>query len=140
MVVLRFLIDTNTISEPVKFHPNASVVARLKQHTGEIALASVSWHELLYGLYRLPLSRKQQKLERYFWNTVKPRIPVLNYDEAAAQWFASERSRLARLGRTPSYADGQIAAIAKVNSLILVTRNISDYVNFAELSIENWFN
>jgi tRNA(fMet)-specific endonuclease VapC len=35
--------------------------------------------------------------------------------------------------------DGQIAAIAKVNGLILVTRNISDYQEFLDLRIENWF-
>lgn len=139
MVNLRFLIDTNTISEPAKINPNALVVARLKQHSEEIALASVTWHELLYGLYRLSPSRKQQKLERYFRYTVEPRIPILDYNSAAAEWFARERSRLTRLGRSPSYADGQIAAIAKVSDLILVTRNVSDYANFTDLSIENWF-
>ncbi|OQX23219.1 MAG: VapC toxin family PIN domain ribonuclease, partial [Desulfobacteraceae bacterium IS3] len=41
-------------------------------------------------------------------------------------------------GQTPSFADGQIAAIAKVNDLILVTRNTSDFKIFADLKIENW--
>jgi predicted nucleic acid-binding protein len=50
-----------------------------------------------------------------------------------------ERARLIPLGLTPSYADGQIAAIAKVNNLILVTRNVADYANFQDLAIENWF-
>ena len=34
--------------------------------------------------------------------------------------------------------DGQIAAIAGVNGLILVTRNISDFEPFSELKTENW--
>jgi tRNA(fMet)-specific endonuclease VapC len=42
-------------------------------------------------------------------------------------------------GRTPSYVDGQIAAIAKTNDLTLVTRNTSDFVHFADLRVENWF-
>jgi tRNA(fMet)-specific endonuclease VapC len=46
---------------------------------------------------------------------------------------------LVKLGKTPSFADSQIAAIAKVNQLILVTNNVSDYANFNELPIENWF-
>jgi tRNA(fMet)-specific endonuclease VapC len=50
-----------------------------------------------------------------------------------------ERARLIPSGLTPSYADGQIAAIAKVNNLILVTRNVADYANFQDLAIENWF-
>ncbi|WP_331281805.1 PIN domain-containing protein [Planktothrix serta] len=39
----------------------------------------------------------------------------------------------------PSYPDGQIAAIAKVNHLILVTRNVSDFADSEGLTLENWF-
>ena len=42
-------------------------------------------------------------------------------------------------GRTPPYVDGQIAAIAKVNELILVTRNTGDFVEFVDLKVQNWF-
>ncbi|NJK66777.1 MAG: type II toxin-antitoxin system VapC family toxin [Microcoleus sp. CSU_2_2] len=59
--------------------------------------------------------------------------------QEAAEWFAKERARLIPISLTPSYADGQIAAIAKVNNLILVTRNVADYANFQDLQIENWF-
>jgi tRNA(fMet)-specific endonuclease VapC len=52
---------------------------------------------------------------------------------------AGERARLVRLGLPPPIADGQIAAVAAVNSLILVTRNVADFANFRNLDIENWF-
>jgi tRNA(fMet)-specific endonuclease VapC len=39
----------------------------------------------------------------------------------------------------PSFADGQIASIAVINDLTLVTRNIADFRRFAEVAIENWF-
>ena len=42
-------------------------------------------------------------------------------------------------GLTPAFADGQIAAIASTNQLILVTRNTKDFINFGDLTIENWF-
>jgi len=38
----------------------------------------------------------------------------------------------------PSFVDGQIAAIAKVNGLVLVTRNSSDFKKFSGLQLENW--
>jgi len=60
------------------------------------------------------------------------------YDESAARWHAQERARLAAQGRTAPFVDGQIAAIAKVNSLILVTRNTSDYENFSSVKVQNW--
>jgi tRNA(fMet)-specific endonuclease VapC len=34
--------------------------------------------------------------------------------------------------------DGQIAAIALVNNLVLVTRNSSDFARFAGLKVETW--
>ncbi len=40
------------------------------------------------------------------------------------------------MGKTPAFVDGQIAAIAYTNQLILVTNNVSD---FQGLQIENWF-
>jgi tRNA(fMet)-specific endonuclease VapC len=44
-----------------------------------------------------------------------------------------------KLGKTPSYVDGQIAAIAVVNDLVLVTNNEADYADFQGIQIENWF-
>jgi predicted nucleic acid-binding protein len=44
---------------------------------------------------------------------------------AAAEWHAAERARLAALGKTPPFVDGQITAIAYANSLTLVTLNSS---------------
>jgi tRNA(fMet)-specific endonuclease VapC len=43
------------------------------------------------------------------------------------------------MGKTPAFVDGQIAAIAYCNNLILITNNISDFDNFQGLKIENWF-
>lgn len=136
---MRFLLDTNIVSELAKPQPNSLVTTRYAQNIGEIALTCVSWHELLYGFHRLPKSRRKEELGFFLRQIIRPNILMLDYSEVAAEWFASERARLAGLGRSPSYADGQIAAIAAVNNLVLVTRNVSDYADFAGLSVENWF-
>ncbi len=49
-----------------------------------------------------------------------------------------EHARLTSLEKTPSFVDGQIAAIARVNGLILVTRNVPDFNYFSALNIQNW--
>ena len=46
-------------------------------------------------------------------------LPVFNYDRDASEWHARERARLAKIGKTPAFADGQIGSIANVNNLIL---------------------
>jgi len=136
---IKFLLDTNIISESIKLQPNDIFLERFRQNLEESAIASVTWHELLYGLYRLPESRRKQNLSDYLTQVIQANMVILPYCDAAAGWFAAERARLTALGRMPSYPDGQIAAIAQVNHLILVTRNVSDFTDFAGLTIENWF-
>ncbi len=66
-------------------------------------------------------------------------MPILPYDAAAAEYHASERARLVALGKTPPFADGQVAAVAKVNALAIVTRNVADYQAFGAITMENWY-
>ena len=65
-------------------------------------------------------------------------FPILPYDEAAATWHGEERARLDALGRPAPLVDGQIAAIANVNGLVLATTNDNDFAGFKGLTVENW--
>ncbi|PDW01163.1 type II toxin-antitoxin system VapC family toxin [Candidatus Viridilinea mediisalina] len=93
---------------------------------------------MLYGVERLPSSARRTALEHYLHQVVAPNLPILAYDWQAALWHAQERARLTLRGRTPSFADGQIAAIAHVNQLVLVTCNTADFVDFTGLAVEDW--
>ena len=57
--MIRYLLDSNIVSEPVRPRPDAGVQARLAEHGSRVALASVVWHELLYGMERLPEGRRK---------------------------------------------------------------------------------
>jgi tRNA(fMet)-specific endonuclease VapC len=111
----------------------------MRKHQRELATSTVVWHELLYGAYRLPASRRRDDIERYLSDVVAATIPILPYDEVAAAWHAAERARLSLLGRVPPFADGQIAAIAAACDLVLVTRNLTDFTSFDGLRMEDWF-
>ena len=65
-------------------------------------------------------------------------FPVLEYDQRAADWHAIEKARLDAAGRTPSFTDGQIAAIACVRTMTLVTLNRRHFRNFKGLRIQSW--
>ena len=65
-------------------------------------------------------------------------VPILPYDASAAEWHASERARLTRLGRTPPFVDGQIAAVARLNGLEVVTTNVEDYLDFEGITVRDW--
>jgi tRNA(fMet)-specific endonuclease VapC len=63
----------------------------------------------------------------------------LPYDESAAAWHGIERARQEQVSRPAPYVDGQIAAVALVNDLILVTANVKDFGGkFSDLDVEDW--
>jgi len=138
MGLMKYLLDTNVLSEPLKLTPDKSVISMLEKHQHEIVTAAPIWHELQYGCWRLPRSRKREVIEVFLVDVVRKNMLILPYDDRAAEWHARERARLSLKGKLPAFVDGQIAAIAKVNGLVLVTRNVKDFKLFSGLKTENW--
>lgn len=133
---VRYLLDTNILSEPLKPAPDRRVTDWLQQHRGEVATASPVWHELRFGCERLPESARRETLERYLTEVLEPSLLILPYDSEAAGWHAAERARLTSAGRTPAFVDGQIAAVAAVHRLSIVTLNPVHFKPFRGLEIE----
>ena len=137
---LTFLLDTIVLSELLRPKPNETVLENFQLYRAEICIASIVWHELLFGCYLLSASKKRSAIESFLLDVVAPSIPVIPYNQNAAQWHAQERARLMARGKIPAFANGQIASIAKVNDLALVTFNTSDFELFKDLQIQNWRN
>jgi tRNA(fMet)-specific endonuclease VapC len=137
-VTLKYLLDTGIVSAPVSKKPDPAILRRLTRFGHASALAAPVWHELTYGSRRLPVGRRRAAIEAYLSDVVRVSFPILPYDEAAATRHGEERARLEAAGRPAPYADGQIAAIALVNDLVLVTLNPKDFAGFEDLTIENW--
>lgn len=137
-MTLRYLLDTNVVSEPLRITPDPTLLQNLEREGAAAAISSVVWHELVYGAVRLPRSRKRAAIESYLTEVIARSFPILPYDDRAAGWHARERARLASLGRTPSFGDGQIAATAVTRGLTLVTANQDDFRDFEGLSLVDW--
>lgn len=137
-MTIRYLLDTSIVSAPISKEPDALIVKRLEQRGHECAIAAPVWHELTYGCQRLARGKRRTALETYLRDVVQASFPILPYDEAAAAWHGQERARLESLGRPAPYVDGQIAAIAHANGLVLVTVNTKDFARFKDLEVENW--
>jgi tRNA(fMet)-specific endonuclease VapC len=135
--MVKVLLDTNAVAEPARPAPNATFVKHLRANETKLAIASVTLHEALYGVERLPDGRRKRMLREYMREVVA-KLPVLPYDATAAEWHARERVRLEASGRTMPYADGQIAAIAVVRGLTLVTANVRDFRHVEGLRVDDW--
>lgn len=135
---MKYLLDTNVVSEPLRPKPHGGLLRKLSKHEGEIAIPSIVWHEMRFGAERLPKSRRREAIERYLEEVVLVTMPILEYDTSAAEWHAKERARLTARGQRPAFADGQVAAIAHVRDLTLVTFNEADFRRFDGLVVERW--
>ena len=93
---------------------------------------------MMRGVYLLPESKRRLKLMDYN-ESVLNKLTIFSYNKEAAYWQSKEEARLKTIGKPSSFVDTQIAAIAQVNNLILVTRNINDFKNFSTIKLENWF-
>lgn len=136
---LRYLFDTNALSELIRPSPDAAFLKKFHAHRLHLAIAATTWNEALFGLHRLPNGKRKDMIAEFLFDVVAKSIPVLPYDAAAAEWHAVERARLQARGRVTSFADGQIAAVAKVNDLVVVTKNITDFEPFEGVDVQGWW-
>lgn len=134
----QFLLDTSTVSAVLWKKPDPGVLAQLNEHGGECAISAPVWHELHFGVRRLPRGKRRAALEVFLEEVVRATLPILPYDERAAEWHGEERARLQRTGRTSPFVDGQIAAIAVTSGLPLITANPTDFKWFKGLTLRNW--
>ncbi len=136
-MALRFLLDTNVVSELTKPRPDPGVLQALAQHEADCAISAPTLEELVFGCHRLPPSARREWLLRWVQG-LPARLPVLPFDEPAATWLGAERARLAALGRPLPRSDGEIAAVAVSLGLALVTRDQRDFEAFTGLTTINW--
>lgn len=136
---LKYLLDSNILSEPMRVKPNEKIIHNIDKYSKSYATSSITLHELLYGCQRMPQGKNHTKIQNYLQAMLDSDLPILDYGQKAAQWHANERVRLEKLGLTPPYVDGQIAAIAKANDLILITQNVKDFKHF-DILVESWNN
>jgi tRNA(fMet)-specific endonuclease VapC len=135
--VLRYLLDTNVVSQPMMKVPSMDVMRKLASIADECAIAAPVWHELQFGCQRMPAGKRRNALQDYLADVVSS-FEILPYDDMAAKLHAIERARLEESGAKVPFVDGQIAAIAQLNELVLVTDNVRDFSPFKALTVENW--
>lgn len=137
-MTLKFLLDTDIVSAPVLKEPDQTLIRRIDQHSHESAIAAPIWHELLYGIERLPRGKRRSAIAEYVNDVVGASFPILPYDTEAAAWHGQERARLDKLWTPAPFVDGQIAAVTRTNDLILVTGNLKHFRRFKGLHATDW--
>jgi len=134
---MKYLLDTNVLSEIRKAHGHADVksfVANLLEE--DIFISVLSIGEIYYSIEKLPDGPK--KTELLLWLTQKLPLRfgkrVLSLDnETMMEWGRLQ----ARIQKTLPVFDSLIAATALARRLTVVTRNTKDFEDIAGLILFN---
>ncbi|KAF0103181.1 MAG: PilT protein domain-containing protein [bacterium] len=129
------LLDTNVLSELMRPHPHAGVVAWVDAQSGGIHVSAITLAEINLGIALLPEGKRRDLLataaRQMFEEDFAARC--LPFDAAAAGLFAQIVAQRRRIGRPITTQDAQIAAIALANTLSLATRNTIDFADIPGL-------
>jgi predicted nucleic acid-binding protein len=127
---VRFLLDTNVISEGAKPLPEPKVLAWLaKVDEDDLYLSVVSLAELRHGVARMDKGRRRTALDTWLRNDLPDRFEgrLLPVDPVTADHWGRIVARSEAAGRRMGAMDAFIAAAADQHDLTLVTRNTRDF-------------
>ncbi len=135
------LLDTNVVSELTRPAPNPSVTSWLAaQITEDVYLSVVTEAELRFGVAILPAERRRERLafevEIMLREDFERRI--LPFDSNAARMHAEIAASRRAIGKPISYADCQLAAIARCRGAAVATRNVGDFEHCRIEVINPW--
>ncbi|MQA88763.1 MAG: PIN domain-containing protein [Gemmatimonas sp.] len=123
---MRFLLDTNVLSELARQKPAARVAAWIRaQSTLDLAISALTLGEIEKGVKLLPAGRRREALEAWLSSDLPRQFSgrVLAVDTLAwGRLSAAGR----QAGRELPVVDGLLLATASVHALTLVTRNEGD--------------
>ena len=129
---MRFLLDTNIISNVVKPAPSEALLAWMaNQADQDLYICSLTVAEILRGVLELPTGKRRRELEAWFAGPEGPLAlfagRVLPFDDKAAVAWARLMADGKARGRPRSALDTIVAAIAEVSGSVVVTDNEKDF-------------
>ena len=129
---MKWLLDTNVLSESVRERPNRFVAQWLSEQPRiALAISLVTVAEVQHGILLTEDAIHARRLSRWVDEEILPffadRILPITLD-ITIRWLGLLRASMARRqNRAP--ADLFLAATARIHNLTLVTRNTRDFAN-----------
>ena len=127
-----FMLDTDTVS--YAFRNTGNVAKHIRQNTpAGICISAVTLAELRFGA-----TRKKSKKIHALIDAFVSQVPVMPFDDTAADRFGGVAADLADRGVSIGDLDAMIAAHALDLDATLVTNNIRHFKRIPGLRVETW--
>ncbi len=132
------VLDTNVVSQ-MMMPPAGNNADRWidTQDIDDLAITSITFEEVVFGLNILPTGKRRQLLSDGF-NQVYGRIRCLHFTDIEAAYCGQLRAKRRRSGRPINLPDAQIAGIAIRHNAHLATRNVRDFIDLDLHIINPW--
>ena len=136
---MRYLLDTNIISNIVKPVPSEALMAWMaEQIDQDLYIASLTVAEIRRGVLEKPAGKRRDRLEIWFSGPEGPQAlfagRILPFDEKAGLIWARLMADGKAAGRPRSALDTIIAAVAEANGCVVVTDNERDFAGIEVLN------
>jgi predicted nucleic acid-binding protein len=138
---VRYLLDTNVVSELVARQPNRQVIEWISNlEADSVYLSVITIGELSKGIEKLPDSPRKDTLRTWLTDDLLLRFGgrVLSLDADVMMKWGELVGRLERVGRPLPAIDSLIAALAMHHNCTLVTRNENDFKDTGVEVINPW--
>ena len=126
---MNYSLDTCVISELIKKLPNNKVTKWIQKTEEKFFFISVlTFGEIQKGIEKLSKSKKKEKLHYWVNNELTERFKnrIIPFDLHTASIWGKIQAQSEIAGKCMPAIDGQIAATAISNNLVVVTRNTKD--------------
>lgn len=127
---MKYLLDTNVVSETIRTQPDASVMAWLAVTDREnLYLSVITLGELERGIIKHHDPVRQARLRHWYTTTVLPDYAgrILDITPPVMSEWARLVQAARSAGQPPGTLDALIAATASAHGLIIVTRNTKHF-------------
>jgi len=136
---MRYLLDTNIISNLVKPKPSASLVAWMADQADEdLFISSLTVAEICRGVLQKPAGKRRDELEAWFSGPDGPQSlfagRILSFDEKAALMWGRFMATGRSAGQPRSALDTIVAAVAAANACVVVTDNEKHFADVETLN------
>jgi predicted nucleic acid-binding protein len=138
---VKWLLDTNVISETIKSRPSDSVIFWIaRQLPDDMAVSIITLAEIQGGIRSATDSSRRDQLMRWLETNIEPKfadraLPLTS--EVLIDWLRLSRALAAeRIVRRA--ADLLLASTARVHGLTVVTRNVRHFANTGVVVYDPW--